>query len=586
MRFMKCFVMSRSASRYDARVSESARVLFNADVRALDERNTRCDAIAWRDGAILAVGSVADVVRVAGDGCERVDLGGRAVLPGFIDAHHHPSIVALYGGVVRLTAPAVTDIASLQRALREAAKTLEPGRWLVASEWDELLLPERRPPTRDELDDAVPDRPVFAMHYTCHRAVANSRALELAGIGRDTAAPAGGVIGRGAGGLPDGLLIERGMSRVESLARADLAAHDAEGFLARLGDHHRAMLSAGITRVVDATVPADLATLYREAARRGVLSVPTVMFPVSTTGYLEAPWDALDGPVTGDGDDLLSVGALKLVLDGAPACAMCLGWWQTAGAMVNTWALALRERSLDPLRAAFSLAPKPGRALRTGVRIFGRDEARDVVRAAADRGFALALHAIGNEAVDIALSAFEAAGPSIDRKGAPRIEHGTFLSPSLVRRIADSGAAVVTQPHFMSLPAYESAASIPDIRNAPLRWLLDVGVTVAASSDHPVAGYAPLDGVRDAVSRRTPRGREYEPDQRVTLDEALAMYTRHAASVCGCLDRCGSLEAGKRADLVVLDGPLASASHLANARVSATVLAGETVFGNLSPRSV
>ena len=562
-------------------MGETTRLIFNADVRSLDERGNRCEAVAWRDGAIVAAGSLTEVERSVEGGCERIDGGGRAVLPGFIDAHHHPSIVALYGGVVKLAPPAVTDVVSLQRALREASSALEPGRWLVANEWDELLLSERRPPTRQELDDAVPDRPLFAMHYTCHRAVANSRALELAGIGRGTSDPSGGLISRGSGGVPDGLLIERGMSRVESLARANLAAHDAEGFFTRLAAHHRAMLAAGITRVVDATVPIDLATLYREAARRGVIRVPTVMFPVSATGYLEAPWDALDGPVTGDGDELLSVGPVKLVLDGAPGCAMCLSWMQVAGAMVNTWALALRQRSIDPLRTAFSLAPTVGRNVRTGVQIYRRDEARDVVRAAADRGFALALHAIGNEAVDIAVSAFESAGPSIDRKGAPRIEHATFLSRSLVKRIGAVGAAVVTQPHLLSLPAYEGAGSIPELRNAPLRWLLDEGVTVAGSSDYPVAGFDPLDGVRDAISRRTPRGREYEPDQRVSLDEALAMYTRSAARVCGCLDRCGSLEAGKRADLVMLDGPLGSASHVASARVRATVLGGETVFGSL-----
>jgi predicted amidohydrolase YtcJ len=265
-------------------------VLCNADVRCMDERATRTDAIAWEDGRIVALGP--DALRTRAD--VAWDAGGATVLPGFIDAHHHPCLAALWGGLVRLTPPSVTDIASLQAALARASAGLAPDRWLVAMEWNELALAERRSPTRSELDDAVPDRPVLAMHYTCHRAVANSRALELAGISRHTPDPPGGAVSRGRNGVPDGLLIERGMSRAEALARASLIAHDAEGFFERLREHHRALAAVGITRVVDATVPGDLVELYREAVRRGALLVPTVLMPVSTAGYLEEPWDASD----------------------------------------------------------------------------------------------------------------------------------------------------------------------------------------------------------------------------------------------------------------------------------------------------
>ncbi|HEX7601355.1 MAG TPA: amidohydrolase family protein, partial [Polyangiaceae bacterium] len=322
-------------------MTPATRLLHNADVRTMDAAGTIAEAIAWRDGRVVAVGTRAEVERVAGPDAETWDGGGATVLPGFIDAHHHPSIVALYGGLVRLVPPRVTDIASLQRALAEASAQLPPERWLVATGWDEALLAERRPPTRAELDDAVPDRPLMAMHYTCHRALANSRALDQAGISKATPDPSGGMISRGPKGVPDGLLLERGMSRVETLARESLCAHDLEGFLVRLAEHHRAMAAAGITRVVDATVPPDLIALYREAARRGLLTVPTVMMPVSTSGYLETPWDALDGPKTGHDEGPLVVGPLKLVFDGAPGCAMCLGWWQLAGTALGAWAMSL-----------------------------------------------------------------------------------------------------------------------------------------------------------------------------------------------------------------------------------------------------
>ncbi len=562
-------------------MSDDATILFDADIRTQDLAGTHAEAIAWRNGSIVAVGRRTDVALAAGPRARAWDAGGATVLPGFVDAHHHPCIVALYGGVVRLAPPGVTDVPTLQRALASAAKALAPGQWLVATDWDEMLLAEKRAPTREELDDAVPDRPLLAMHYSCHRALANSRALELAGIVRDTPDPSGGAISRGRGGVPDGLLIERGMSRVESLARASLVATDTEGFLARLAQHHRAMAAAGITRVVDATVPADLAVLYREAARRGLLTVPTVMLPVSTTGYLETPWDALDGPVTGEVEGPLTVGPLKLVFDGAPVCAMCLGWWQSAGVMVNTMAMCVRHGSFDAVRNALSLAPRIGRKITTGIRIYRRDEAREIVRAAVDRGFGLAVHAIGNDAVDTALSAYESAGAALGKAGIPRIEHATFLDRALVARIAGVGACVVAQPHFMSLPAYSDAPGIPGVRNTPLRWLLDAGVKVAGSSDFPVAGFDPLDGIRAAVTRATTQGRTYEPDQRIELREAIAMYTRTAAEASGCLSQCGTLEPGKRADLVVLNRGLRGATDLDGARVRATVIGGEVVGGTM-----
>ena len=554
-------------------------MLINAEVHTMSASRPRAEAIAWREGKILAVGTQQEVSLLAGPDAHSVDAMGAAVLPGFIDAHHHPCVAALYGATLRLSPPKVSDIKGLQRALSEAAQHGDQEQWLVASDWHEGRLAERRPPTLRELDEAVPDRPLLALHWSCHRALANSKALALAGISRSTADPSGGEIVRGAQGEPTGLLIERGMSPVESLARRSLISTDAESFLLRLASHHQAMAAVGLTRVVDATVPGDLGALYRVADQRGLLLVPTVMMPVSTSGYLEAPWDVLDGPVTGHQEGMLEVGPVKLVLDGAPTCAMCLSWWRGAGSMLSAWALSARQGSLDPIRTALSLQPRLGLKIRTGIRIYRRDEAEKIVRAIAERGFAIAAHAIGNEAVELAIDAYDASREQVRRRAAPRIEHGTMLDRNLVARIADLGAAVVVQPHFISTESYGTAASIPGMRNFPLRWLIDAGVTVAGSSDYPVAGFAPLDGIRSAVSRRTCYGHIFEEDQRLRLEEALALYTRNAAEASGCLDRCGTLELGKRADIVVLSGPLA---QIDQAQVRSTYIEGKEVYGAVS----
>ncbi len=558
-------------------------LVFNADVRSMALDARPADALAWRDGVIVAVGSQAEVaIAAANTGAEvaAVDVGGATVLPGFIDAHQHPSYVVLYGGRTRLTPPGVTDIASLQRALAAAACTLAPGQWLVAAEWNEALLKERRPPTRAELDDAVPDRPVAALDYSCHRMVANSRALELAGIDKSSPDPSGGLIVRGPGGLPNGLLIERGISRVESLARASVIAADAEGFLARLAELHRQYCAVGVTRIVDAAVPPDLAQLYRSAASRGLLTVPTVMMPVSVTGYFETPWDALDGPLTGTTEGLLTTGPIKLVFDGGQACSLCMSWWQTAGATLRSFALSVRQASFEPLRIMLALQPRLGTSVRTGISMYRREEALKIVQAVLDRGFAVAVHAMGNDAVDIALSTFEAMGGALHRSGRPRIEHGTFVDRGLVERLAGSGAAVVVQPDFLRLPLYGSVVPIPGMPFFPVRWMLDAGVLVAGSSDFPGGAFDPLDAVRSAVARRTVHGDVFEKEQRIDLHEALMLYTRSAAAAVGCLDRCGTLEKGKRADIVLLDQGLSPAS-LSTVRVKATVLGGDVAYGAL-----
>lgn len=555
-------------------------VLLNADVRPLVRDQDRAEAVAWRGAEVIAVGERAAVLRAAGPDARVRDVGGAAVLPGFIDAHHHPSIAALYGGLVRLTPPAVTDIASLQRAIADAAASLAPGEWLVTLDWDESRLRERRAPTAGELDEAAPRNPVFALHYTCHRAVANRLALTRAGVDDGAADPPGGAFSRDRRGRLDGLLIERAMSPVESMARGSLLARDLDGVCARLAAHHRAMLAVGITRVVDAAVPGDLVEMYQEAQRRGALRVPTVMFPTATSGYLDEPWAALEGAPTGHRDGLLEVGAVKLVLDGAPVCHMCLRVGQSLGALLRAWRLAARHRTADPLRTALSVRPRLGRdgRLRSGLAIYRPEEARRVVAAAAARGFAVASHAIGNAAIETALDAYDHAGAALHRAARPRLEHASFASASHVARIAAAGVAVVTQPAFVAMPALRDAPEIPGLPHIPLRSLLDAGALVAGSSDHPVTGFDPLDGVRAAVSRRNARGEVIEPEQRITLDEALALYTRSAAAVSGGRGRCGVLTPGARADLAVLSGPLRVASDLDGLTVRETVLAGEVAF--------
>ncbi len=522
-------------------------------VHTMDPALPAAEAIAFAEGRIRAIGPKAHVLAQA-PGAEVIDLGDAAVLPGFIDAHHHVSLSALYGGAPRLEPPSVHDVPSLQASLTALDRDLPSDRWLIAMHWDEAKLRERRPPTRQELDAAVPDRPVFLMHYTFHRALANTKALRLAGIDRRTPEPAGGVISRGAGGLPDGLLIERAMAKVEELARADRIRVDGPGVLTRLAAHYRGIAQAGITRVCDPAVPMDLFALYRALAERGEVIVPTIACPVSLRGWLPEPTDALEGPPTNEeiGPNL-KIGPVKLVFDGAPGCSMCLSWGQTLVTLARSVGIALRRGGIDSLRTSMSTAPRVGRDVRTGVTIYQPEDAARVVAAAVSRGFSVASHAIGNAAIDVALGAYAAAGARLADAGVPRLEHASFAEPSQARRMADLGVAAVVQPAMLRMLAIANAPRIPGLPFLPLRRLLDAGVKIVGSSDYPIETFEPLAALRAAVTRETAFGDVVDPDERITLDEAIAMYTRVAAEVLACSHETGTLTVGKRADLVVID---------------------------------
>ncbi|MFO0735988.1 MAG: amidohydrolase [Labilithrix sp.] len=526
-------------------------------------RNAAGPDVAWRDGRLVDP-------RTIGPDVIEIDAGGATVLPGFIDAHHHAGLAALYGGAQPLVAPAVTDIASLQAAVAAAAAS-SASEWVVVSEWNEERLAERRPPTRAELDEAAPGRPVFAMHYSCHRAVVSSKALEILGIDRHTPDPFGGVIERGRGGVPNGLLLERAMADAEGRARASLVATDAEGFLSRLSRHYRDIARAGITHVIDAMVPEDMAVLWEEADRRGAVIVPTTIMPAAARGgYFDPPFTALDGRPTGESRGNLRIGPMKLVFDGAPVCAMCMSWWQAGGVMLSALAMTLRQRSWDTLRTSMSVKPTLGRELRSGIMLYDPSLARKITEEARARGFDLAIHATGNAAAELAIDSF---AQLEGRAGRARIEHGTFLDREQIRRVADLGVAIVTQPPFLRLPTIAHAPPIPGLPYLPLRWLLDAKVTVGASSDFPVTAFDPLAGIRAAVERRTMLEELHEPEQRIELDEAVALYTSGAAKAAGCFDERGSLDPGKRADVVILDQALTPES-LDRVRVKRTFIGG------------
>ena len=554
-------------------------VVLGASVLPMGDPARRCDAIAVRDGRILAVGSEKEALAAAGAAAERITCPGGAVLPGFIDAHHHLMPSVLYGGGFHLDA--VQNLEELLTALRTAARAVPPGEFVVAHGYDPWKLTEQRHPTRSELDEACPDHPVLAVEYSFHEGVANTRALARAAFDERSEPPRGGIIGRDRRGRLDGHLAETALYVVEAIARHEMMTRDETRVLADLAVFQRRLFAMGITRICDAAVAPQTEALYHRALAEGRLHIPVVMMPISGTGIALPPHDRLEGAPTGEGSDSLKVGPLKLLFDGASRCAMCLSVLQLLQTSTKVVASALTGRSLLPLRDALSLRARIGSdfRVRTGERFYTHAGAVAMVKAAHDRGFSVGIHAIGNEAVEYALDAFAAAGPSRAGSPPPRIEHGFSITRAQARRAADLGVVFVLQPDFLRLPVMERLPRPRGLLFAAARTLLDAGVSVVASSDAPAAGFDPLDGVRSALRRRTRSGLVIQEDESIGVLETLCAYTRDAARACGVESTTGTLEPGKRADFVILnrDPALVDDASIDDLRVDQTFLAGRRV---------
>ncbi|MBI4636693.1 MAG: amidohydrolase [Candidatus Rokubacteria bacterium] len=494
----------------------------------MDPSLPRAQALAVKDGRIVEVGGDDEILWLREDGYELHDLGGRTVLPGFIDPHNHFSIAAL--DCFFVDCRDAHDISDIQGRMREAAAGVPASEWVRGFCYDHRALAERRHPTRHDLDAAVSDRPALLVHYSHHQAVANSRALAAAGITRQTPDPPGGEIARDRGGEPTGLLFERAMGIPEARSR--------EGWESRFVEVARAAslryARHGITAVQDAAVTPAMARRYAEARATGALAIHVGEMMVSPRGWFEAPDAAAPGET------------LKLFVDGGYRCALR---YPRGGAMVTSGFL-FYERA--------ALAGRLVDAWRAGRRV--------------------TCHAIGNLGVETAVGAIEdALRAEPAGRARVRIDHAIFLTRALIARLADLGVWVVAQPSFL----YDRGRhEVPgEILVRPFRSVAEAGIPQAFSSDFPCGSLDPLVGVYAAVTRRTRTGEVADGDQALSVQAALEAYTIDAARAAGLAGERGSLEPGKRADFLVLSGdPLeCSDAALLDLRVVETWVGGERV---------
>lgn len=514
------------------------RLFRNGHILTLDPALPTAQALATRDERIVAVGTDDNLAGLAGPETEVIDLEGQTVIPGFHDAHCH---ILLFGmGLLQVDLRAASGVPVIVAAVGERTAKTPPGEWVRGWGYNENKLAEGRHPTRADLDPVSPGHPVYLNHISGHMCVVNSRALALAGVTRDTSDPEGGTIVRDAQGEPTGLFLET----AQELIKAVLPPYTLEETKVGLAAAGRHMAGEGITSAQDAwagwIAPQEFRA-YQEAVAEGLLPQRVwLMVDVEKLTIWDSRFDFAFGLHTGFGSDRLRLGAIKLFLDG----------------------------SLIGRTAALS-APYANAPGTRGMLVKSEETILAQVRAAHEGGWQVAMHAIGDRAIEVGLDAIEQVmGPDAARFR-PRLEHCGILRPDLIERIRRLGVVVVTQPRFIYELGDGFRAALGEERlrlTYPFASLRDL--PVAFSSDRPVVEGAPLLGIQAAVAERTSSGAGYVPEEAITVEEALRRYTVGGAYSAFEENYKGTLSAGKLADLVVLSDNLLTVDPAAIANIT------------------
>lgn len=549
-----------------------------------DDTTPAVEAVLVTDGRIAEVGTEHRVTRAAQRlGAKHVDLDGRTMLPGFIDAHHHFLFAALDRGTPDLEHPAGTSVEEILSLIAKFASSAPGSEWIRLQGYAPQTLRERRHPTRRELDQACPHRPLLVAARGWHDGALNTAGFAAMGWLPPQRRSNNDDIPVTRNGLPRGEIRESAVFLAEAASRHSLLDDGGHAWMIEAQAHAQDLLRAGITRVGDAAVSPEFDRLYQRVADDGLLPITVHRMPVDVTSLLVP---RVTGPPTGSGPSRSPVGPAKLFLDGGELCAVCLS---TADVLAALGQVVRQSRpgGLAGLRAAMSYGELPrlgrDRNWHRGALFWPQDRLESAITTAADHGLQVAAHAMGNAAINQATQALTNLRPRLEGlPGVPRVEHALICGPEEARRIADVGAYAVVSPIWLTRMGREFRDTpLPrSLRPLPLRTLAAAGVGLAGASDYPVADYRVLRAVEAAVTRRIDDGTVYNSDEALTVEEALHAFTIGAATALGVAASAGSITSGKQADLVILDkNPLSvPPDSIASLAVQATYVAGVAVY--------
>ena len=532
--------------------SDADLLIHHGHIVTMDSARKVVSAIAVRDGKVLAVGESAALAACASPRTQMMNLHGQTVLPGLIDVHTHSMEWAksILSGEIDALYPAVHSIADIAQAVAQRSASLPQGQWILGAGWDDAKLGERRYITRQDLDAAAGNHPVYLKHVSGHLGVADSAALKLANITKQTPDPEGGVIERDPSGEPTGILKDTAMGLIAAILPAEPA--DINERAARFISEKAA--EVGLTTIHDIFISSEEIRGYQEAHRRGWLKIRVQMSP--RIGRLaDAEKLAQMGVHTGFGDDMLKFGAAKMFADGG---------------------MGARTIAIYPPGVI-------GEPDNLGVLRWTPANMHQAQLTAAQAGWQLETHAIGDRAIDEVLDSYAAVIQQLGLKDHRfRIVHAGISTPAVQKRLRELNVLVDGNPPFV----YWIGSWFQKYGAARVRWsypaksYIDNGVIEAAGCDVPVTPLSPWWGIWAAVVRKEMQsGQVLAPEERISIEQALTLYTRNGAYAGFEEDRKGSLEPGKLADFIIVDRDVLTvpSDELKDVKVLQTFVGGERV---------
>jgi len=533
-------------------------IVFNADIRTVDQNQNRAEAFAIKDGRFVAVGNNEDVLDLKGTTTESINANGATIVPGFIDSHTHLSSGSKIVTGINLTG--IREKSVWLEMIAERVKTMEPGEWLLGGRWD-YTFENKGLPTRWELDNVSPNNPIALSDIDGHSMWVNSLAIEKANIRANSEVPLGGqILVNESSGEPNGILLEGAMQLIWDaptyIRDSDLSRDKIEQVL----DYAN---SFGITGVHDMSSRIELEK-YKDLAINKKLFLRVFWGEMSkftqeddNTNNQKLINQLIREYKFHDQDvgPLIEYGFIKYVIDG----------------VLSTHTAAL----IDPYSDRPEIVGEP---------FYIQGEINRLVKRANSLGMPVAIHAIGDRGVKMALNAFEYSG---NTSLANRIEHIEIIEPSDIDRFKKLNVTASMQPNHGTgvIGKYITPRVGLEREKYAYVWndFLRSEVRLALSSDFATSPFSPLVQLADAVFRESPSGL-YEgpwyPQQALSFEQALYAYTQVGADLAGWGDQIGSISVGKWADFVVLDGALNDpvGRELKQRTVMGTYLAGRKVF--------
>ena len=521
-------------------------ILYNGNILTVNDQQPHAEAVAVRRDRFLAVGSNSDVLNLSSAASKKIDLGGKTVTPGFIDAHSHPAEAGLMH--LRMVDCDLRSISAIQAALRERAAKTPAGEWVLGFKYDDTKTQEGRPLTVADLDAAVPDHPVHIEHRGGHTTYSNSLALRMAGIDEKTPDPPGGKIDRDPA---TGKLTGRVAESANDFFDKAIPRHFTRD------DHHegvklisKMLARTGITSATEAQgTPTDLLA-YQDAHESGDLLYRAYCF--INFHFLDAMIAA--GNRTGLGDEWVRIGAVKLVCDGS-----------------------ISERT------ARLSTPYEGRPNDYGILVMTEEELYTHGRRAHLAGWQIGTHANGDVAIDSTLRVYERLQKEHPRRDPRfRLEHCTVVNDSLIARIKALGAIPTPFSTYVYYHGEKMRFYGAERLNHmfALRSFIDADIRPTQASDYPPGEFIPMMALQSEVTRTDMKGNVWGPKQRITVEEAIRVGTLNGAYASYEENLKGSIEVGKLADLVVLgrDPLKENPSTLVTIPVERTMAGGRWTF--------